>query len=159
MYTIRLLEEAGEQGGIGWMVWVALAIFFVMVFLGWLASSRGWLRKEEVYVPTHDEHEHHGGGQPSAESKRAVGINATDDLASIEGIGPKVVKVLAGIGIRSFDDLAKADKVKLRKALDDAGYKYMEPAGWIDQAVLAARGDMAGLKKLQEKLKGGRKVV
>lgn len=34
----------------------------------------------------------------------------------------------------------------------------MDPAGWIEQAKLAAKGDMKGLKKLQDELKGGRRV-
>jgi hypothetical protein len=34
----------------------------------------------------------------------------------------------------------------------------MDPEGWIEQAKLAARGDMEGLNKLQEELKGGRKA-
>jgi hypothetical protein len=34
----------------------------------------------------------------------------------------------------------------------------MEPAGWVEQAALAAKGDAEGLQKLQDSLKGGRKV-
>jgi hypothetical protein len=34
----------------------------------------------------------------------------------------------------------------------------MDSAGWIDQAALAAKGDMAGLKKMQEEMKGGRRA-
>jgi hypothetical protein len=34
----------------------------------------------------------------------------------------------------------------------------MDPKGWISQAKLAAKGDWDGLEKMQEKLKGGRKV-
>jgi len=47
----------------------------------------------------------------------------------------------------------------LKTTLDAAGYKYMDLAGWIDQDVLAAKGDMDGLKKFQDSLKGGRKVA
>jgi hypothetical protein len=58
LYSILLSEAVAEGGGIGWMVWVALAIFLVMVFLGWLVSSKGWLRKEEEPVQVH--HDDHG---------------------------------------------------------------------------------------------------
>jgi hypothetical protein len=34
----------------------------------------------------------------------------------------------------------------------------MDPTGWIEQARLAARGDMEGLKKMQAELKGGRRA-
>jgi hypothetical protein len=33
----------------------------------------------------------------------------------------------------------------------------MNPAGWIEQAELAAKGDWAALEKLQSELKGGRR--
>ena len=34
----------------------------------------------------------------------------------------------------------------------------MDSAGWIEQAKLAAKGDTEGLMKLQDELKGGRRV-
>lgn len=148
MYAIAFGEGAGE-GGLGWLVWVALAIFLVMVLLGWWVSSKGWLKKEEELVPAaHEDHGH-------AEAAPAV----PDDLTTLEGIGPKVAQLLNGIGITTFKGLAEADLGKLREALDAAGYKYMEPAGWVEQAALAAKGDAEGLKALQDSLKGGRKVA
>jgi len=151
MYTVHLLQEGGTQGGVSWLVWVVLIVFLLMVFLGWLVTSRGWLKKEEE--PKHDE--------PSlVENKSAVvEVPAADDLTELEGIGPKVSTVLAGIGISTFESLAKADYDKVKAALDTAGYKYMDPAGWIEQSALAAKGDTEGLKKLQDSLKGGRKAA
>ncbi len=159
MYSIVLAEGGGESG-IGWMVWVALAVFLVMVFLGWWVSKKGWLKQEEE--PVHDAHGHEEyaahGDEPIHAEPAPVATSKPDDLTIIEGIGPKVSKLLAGIGITTFAQLAEADLGKLREALDGAGYKYMEPAGWVEQAALAARGDTDGLQKLQETLKGGRKV-
>jgi predicted flap endonuclease-1-like 5' DNA nuclease len=153
MLAITFLGQEAGEGSIGWMVWVALLIFAVMVALGWLVSSKGWLKKEEE--PVHDVHAHAEHEEEHAHVKPAQ----ADDLTELEGIGPKVAKVLEGIGITTFAGLAGADIPKLREALDAAGYKYMEPAGWIEQAALAAKGDTEGLKKLQESLKGGRKVA
>jgi predicted flap endonuclease-1-like 5' DNA nuclease len=155
MYSMRILEEGGEQLGIGGYVWVALLIFFLMVFLGWLVASKGWLKKEEE--ASHQPHDtnHH----QEAAVKSSAHHSAKDDLTILEGIGPKVAKVLTENGISTFAELATADKAKLRSLLDAAGYKYMEPAGWIDQAALAAKGDSEGLAKLQATLKGGRKVA
>lgn len=155
MNAIRLLGESGETaGGIGWMVWIALAVFFLMVFLGWLASSKGWLKKEEAPV-AHDAHGHDDHGHtPVAAETHAV----PDKLTTLEGVGPKVEAVLNGLGITTFAQLAKSDPVKLKEALGAAGYKYLEPAGWIEQAVFAAKGDHEGLVKLQGELKGGRRV-
>jgi predicted flap endonuclease-1-like 5' DNA nuclease len=83
---------------------------------------------------------------------------SADDLTMIEGIGPKVSKILNDAGIMSFADLAAADAARVERALDSAGLQMMDPEGWIQQAKLAARGDMEGLKKLQDELKGGRKT-
>lgn len=153
MYSIGLFAEGGSEGGIGWLVWVALAIFFLMVFLGWWVSQKGWLKQEEEPIH-HDAHGHeeHGHAEP------ALVVSKPDDLTTIEGIGPKVAKLLESIGITTFQQLADADLGKLRETLDGAGYKYMEPAGWVEQAALAAKGDTDGLQKLQDSLKGGRRV-
>jgi len=151
MFSLRLLEEGGEVAGLGNYVWVALIIFFLMVFLGWLVSSKGWLEKE--VEPVHAESSHGDHGSDTSHSSAKV----IDDLTSLEGIGPKVAKVLDGIGITTFEALASADYGAVKAALDHAGYQYMDPAGWIEQAVLAARGDVAGLEKLKDSLKGGRK--
>ena len=196
MYTTRLFQEGVQQGtGMGMYVWVALIIFFLMVFLGWLVSSKDWLKKEEAPAAAdhgHEEHSHAGhepepqhqesahAASVSMDSKNVQTLGAPvehkasahvaqteptvahktgpDDLTTLEGIGPKVAKVLAGIGITTFAGLATAEYDKVRAALDEAGYKYMEPAGWIEQASMAARGDVEGLKNLQASLKGGRKV-
>lgn len=58
MFAVRFLEEGGAEASIGWLVWVALAVFFLMVFLGWLAVSKGWLADEEK--PINDAHAHDG---------------------------------------------------------------------------------------------------
>lgn len=156
MFAIRLLEAGAEESGLGWLVWVALAVFLLMVFLGWLVWSKGWLKQEEEVA--HDSHSHaeHDHGHAQHESHAAPA--AADDLVSLEGIGPKVAKLLEANGITTFAALAAADLGHLREILDGAGYKYMEPAGWVDQAKLAAAGDAEGLKKLQESLKGGRRA-
>jgi large subunit ribosomal protein L17 len=129
-----------------------------MVSLGWLVANRGWLKKEDEVSQPAEEHDDHSHNDHPAMADRATHITIEDDLTIIEGIGPKVAKLLAGIGISSFADLAKSDYSLIRKTLDEAGYKYMEPTSWFDQAELAAKGDAEGLKKLQESLKGGRKV-
>ncbi len=82
-----------------------------------------------------------------------------DDLTRIEGIGPKVAQVLNSIGITTFAALANADYTKIKQALADAGWPYMDPAGWIEQARLAAEGKWEELAALQEQLKGGRQAA
>lgn len=81
-----------------------------------------------------------------------------DDFAALEAIGPKTAALLSGIGIRTFSALAAANPENIRDALLAAGYGFMDPAGWIEQARLAETGDEAGLQELQKALKGGRRA-
>lgn len=164
MFAIMMMEESSAESGAGIYVWVALIIFFLMVFLGWLASSKGWLKKEEELTQSshdlggHDVEEDLGHDHQQSAQEREINLQVNDNLTIIEGIGPKVEKVLANIGITTFSGLAGADHSMVRGALDEAGYKYMDPTSWFEQADLAAKGDMGELKRLQDSLKGGRKV-
>lgn len=161
MLFSRLLEEGVEHGGgeYAWLVWVALIVFVVMVFLGWWVSSKGWLKKEEEPVAHgHDDHGHGHEAHPAAVVNHEEQARP-DDLKSLEGIGPKVAKLLNENGIHTFAQLAAADATKLKGVLEAAGYAYMDPQGWIEQADLAAKGDTEGLKKLQDTLKGGRRMA
>lgn len=92
---------------------------------------------------------------PAAEPVAQV---VEDDLIIIEGIGPKISSVLKGRGIRTFAQLAQTSPQALKQMLLDAGLRLGDPASWPEQARLAAAGDMEGLKKLQDSLKGGREV-
>jgi predicted flap endonuclease-1-like 5' DNA nuclease len=84
--------------------------------------------------------------------------NETDDLSKVEGIGKKIVEILAAEQIISFQDLAKATPKKIKTILDAAGNKFKmhDPATWPKQAKLAAAGKWDELKKLQEELNGGK---
>ena len=109
-------------------------------------------------------------GKPGEERKREepkvsnvevvdkpVNVEA-DDLTIIEGIGPKVAKVLGEAGILTFAQLAESNADDIQNILNEAGLKMMDPTSWPAQAKLAAENDMDGLKKMQDKLSGGRKV-
>jgi Helix-hairpin-helix domain len=139
VYVLQRFAEEGPNTSLSWLLWVALAFFLVMVIVGWLTSRN----KGNMPEVQHEAHE---------EKKGA------DDLTKLEGIGPKVAKVLNESGISSFADLANAEAAKVQETLDAAGLQMMNPEGWIEQAKLAAMGDMEGLAKLQDELKGGRRV-
>lgn len=81
-----------------------------------------------------------------------------DDLKKIEGIGPKIEQLLHNDGIKTFKQLAEAKVTRLRKILEDAGSRYRmhDPGSWPKQSNLAAKNDWDKLKKLQDKLQGGR---
>jgi hypothetical protein len=139
MFAIRYLQEEGSN--VGSWVFVILGFFLLMVIVGWLVSRR---RGEQVDVPS-DVHV-----QPLVEKP-------ADDLVKIEGIGPKVAKILNEAGIRTFESLAQSKAADIQKVLSAAGLQMMNPEGWIEQASLAAKGDWAGFDRLQGQLKGGRK--
>ena len=83
--------------------------------------------------------------------------SAVDDLEVIEGIGPKIAGVLREAGISSFAQLAATDSERLSEILHEANLRLASPETWAEQAELAAAGDWEELKRLQERLKGGRR--
>lgn len=137
MYAVTFLAEEGPNTELSWLLFIALAFFLLMIIVGWLTGRRGG-EQAEVMLEAHGGH--------------------ADDLTVLEGIGPKVAGILNAAGIRSFADLAAANASEVEKSLNAAGLQMMEPAGWIEQAKLATKGDMEGLKKLQDELKGGRRA-
>ncbi len=81
-----------------------------------------------------------------------------DDLKKIEGIGPKIASILTENGIVTFEDLSKARVTTLKKFLKEAGSRFSmhKPNSWPKQAKLAFEGKWDRLKKLQDKLDGGK---
>ena len=83
-----------------------------------------------------------------------------DDLKAIEGIGPKIEKLLHAAGIHTWLILSGTPVRKLSEILKKAGksYQLADPATWPKQADLAAKGKWNELEVLQKNLKGGREV-
>lgn len=80
-----------------------------------------------------------------------------DDLALIEGIGPKIAKILNDAGVSTFQALATTPAAAVQTLLDQAGPRFAiaGPGTWAEQARLLARGDRAAFQKLTERLTGG----
>jgi len=105
-------------------------------------------------------------GGAIAGSVAAVAMSSTpeaapvheDDLRKIEGIGPKIAKILKNNGIQNFAQLAGSDVERLQEILAEAGprFKLADPATWPDQARLAADEAWDDLKTLQGQLSAGR---
>lgn len=94
---------------------------------------------------------------PTNESENADFFKA-DDLTLIEGIGPKIAKLLNQADIHTFKQLGEKDADSLAVTLASAGIFMTDPSTWPDQARLAAEARWDELKKLQDSLKGGRAV-
>ena len=162
MLLMRFLEETGPNTELGWLLYLFLAFFLLMVIVGWWVSRRGGKQPDATpEMQNHHEGEHTAYTDVNAPVAEPVAQPespaAPDDLVSLEGIGPRVAKVLNDAGITTFAALAAADPVAIQKILSAAGLQMMDPTGWIEQAALAARGDWVELEKLQNELKGGRR--
>ena len=138
MLAMGDLQQTGPDAG--WLWYVIVAVLLLMV-IWWLFSRR---KTESV----------------DARTEKFVSRNgraSADDLTKLEGIGPKVAKVLNDAEITTFDDLARAEAADVKNVLNEAGLQMMNPEGWIEQASLAAKEDWEAVERLQNELKGGRK--
>lgn len=82
------------------------------------------------------------------------------NLKLVEGIGPKIEQLLNAEGIKTYDKLANAEVTSLQEILTAAGprFSFHKADTWPQQAKLLAQGKKDDLKKLQDELKGGRKI-
>ncbi len=95
---------------------------------------------------------------PEALEPSAVFVKNIKDLKTVEGIGPKIEKLLKKNDIPDLKVLSKSTESQLREILAEAGTRYRmhDPTTWPVQAELAVKGEWDTLKDLQDKLKGGR---
>ncbi len=85
---------------------------------------------------------------------------SSNNLTKIEGIGPKIMQILVDNNINTFAKLSKTKASKISDLLVKVGgnaYKRYKPETWAEQALLASKEQWEELKKLQDKLKRGRK--
>lgn len=108
-----------------------------------------------------------GGGVAAAGATGGTGgtnyaaIIGQDNLQVVEGIGPKIEKLLKNAGYTTWAALAAADYDDLKKVLNDAGprYRIHDPKSWPGQAKLAAEGKWDELIQYQKFLDAGRESV
>jgi predicted flap endonuclease-1-like 5' DNA nuclease len=162
--------------------WVWVIIFILVALLVWWLLTRATTAEPDIHVE-HGEHHEEAHVEEPAEAHKveeeipAMPVRAAaavaeptapvappaepvkpDDLTVLEGIGPKVNGVLKAAGISTYAQLAAAEAGHLKQILEGAGYAYMDPASWPEQAKLLAEGRMEEFKTLTANLKGGRKV-
>lgn len=147
-----LLQETGRTGVSGW-VW-ALIILILVVLIAWWGLRTS--RKEPAQPPVTRTESTPIQTFPAREPIAAAPV--PDDLIIIEGIGPKIASVLQAAGITTFEQLGAMNVNQIEEILQKNGLRLADPSTWPEQARLAAAGDQAGLKALQDRLKGGRQV-
>ena len=104
-----------------------------------------------------------GGGDAKIEklASKILGIPLyqPDDLKAVEGIGPKIEKLLKEAGIKDWKQLTETSTDKIQSVLTAAGgrYRLADPTTWPKQAELASAGQWKELQSYQDTLKGGKK--
>jgi predicted flap endonuclease-1-like 5' DNA nuclease/predicted nucleic acid-binding Zn-ribbon protein len=84
-----------------------------------------------------------------------------DDLEIIEGIGPKIEKLLYKGGIHTYCELADTSPAKISEIIIREGgesYRIHDPGTWPEQAALLCAGKKKEFEELAAKLKGGKRV-
>jgi large subunit ribosomal protein L21 len=122
---------------------------YTELFIAAIADGKGGVSKAEAaaVIP--------------APKALASGVAATkggkDNLEIIEGIGPKIAKVLVDGGISTFAllALAKADDVTAMLKASGGRFSLANPASWAEQAALLRDGKMDEFKALTDALVGG----
>lgn len=139
-----------------WIVIVGLVILKLSAFLFWLIRQRR--RMLNIDPPIQLEIALPGPYSPAATRAQIARETktASDNLMVIDGIGPKISAALNNAGIHNFATLADHTPPELKGILRTAGIRLADPASWPTQAALAAAGDFAGLKLLQDTLQAGR---
>ncbi len=155
----------------GWLILILFIIIVVIVWIALIQNARKYRPDFDIdsHQEAHGEDESSGSIKselilPSPEVKDEIipeVIESTipikpDDLTVIEGIGPKVKKLLNSAGILSYADLAKADPEQLRSLLQKERLQFLDPGTWPEQARLASESRFSDLKDLQAQLKAGR---
>jgi large subunit ribosomal protein L21 len=123
---------------------------YTELFIAAIADGKGGVSKAEAaaVIPA---------PKALASSVAAATKGGKDNLEIIEGIGPKIAKVLVDGGISTFALLAsaKADDVTAMLKASGGRFSLANPASWAEQAALLRDGKMAEFKALTDALVGG----
>jgi large subunit ribosomal protein L21 len=121
---------------------------YTELFIAAIADGKGGVSKAEAaaVIPA-----------PKALASSVATKGGKDNLEIIEGIGPKIAKVLVDGGISTFALLAaaKADDVSAMLKASGGRFSLANPASWAEQAALLRDGKMAEFKALTDALVGG----
>jgi predicted flap endonuclease-1-like 5' DNA nuclease len=96
------------------------------------------------------------GGTVNLEAARSAGFSLrnANDLAVIDGIGPKIAELFHEHGITTFAQVAKMSVPQMQAILDAGGphFKLANPATWAHQAQLILDNRWGDLRTLHDQL-------
>jgi predicted flap endonuclease-1-like 5' DNA nuclease len=81
-----------------------------------------------------------------------------NDLTIIEGIGPKVAKILYDKGVKNFKTLIASPVEDIKTWLKENKLQFIDPTTWAEQAKLADEGKMVEFEDLKKTLKASKRV-
>ena len=122
-----------------------MSVFILGVLSGWLVE---WLFYNFYWKSRKKEN--------SVNAEAETVIDKKDDLNTLFGIGPSMVKHLQKVGVSSFKQLGEIDVEVLKEKFIENDVTIINKAiigSWGEQAKLAESGDLDALKALQNKLK------
>ncbi|UIP07868.1 hypothetical protein LY632_05575 [Erythrobacter sp. SDW2] len=92
----------------------------------------------------------------AAAQAAAVEAISGDDLTRIKGVGPKLVEMLRGLGVTSFQQIADWSDADIDRIDAELGrfQGRIRRDDWVAQAKLLASGDTAGYEARFGKLEG-----
>ncbi len=145
-------DDLGQISGIGPKYAAQLSAAGITTFAA-LAAAKPERLAEIIQAPSWRKVDHaawiaEAGVLASQPRRQAVG----DELEIIEGIGPVYAGKLRAAGITTFGQLAQTGEARLAEIVQAPAWRRVNYGDWIAQAKLAAAGDDAGLKALQDKL-------
>ena len=137
---------------------VMLLVAFVLGFvLRWLWEKVFYKEEYEEFIIE----DHLRPNQEIKNKKKTVSKirQKPEDLIIIEGIGPKIEKLLKADGINTWEDLSKTDVERLTSILNKAGdrFSFHNPKTWPQQAELAFQSRWDDLEEFQDFLNGSKK--
>ncbi len=86
--------------------------------------------------------------QDNVEEAAVAGLEPADDLLRIKGVGPKLVALLASLGVTRFAQIAAWDEAEIDRIDARLGTfaGRIRRDSWVEQANFLASGDVAGFE-------------
>jgi predicted flap endonuclease-1-like 5' DNA nuclease len=93
--------------------------------------------------------------------KKEVGVSKItpiNDLTVIEGIGPKIAKILSDNNVTNFKALIATPVENIKTWLKENKLPFIDPTTWAEQAQLVDTGKISEFEDLKKVLKNGKRV-